>query len=276
MWSLKKITKYLNSSKSTCARKKVVKFDQSLAYTPNPNKKVILKATDVTKIFNLHSKKKRKTVINHLNLTIYDGDCIALVGKNGAGKTTLIEMFSGVLPITMGNINFGFSYLNSPYEKLGVQFQTSSYPTGLAVKDIINFLIEIRNFNFVDPNEKEEMIDVFNLRKLMNFEANSLSGGQKQRLNIFLALVSRPQLIFLDELTTGLDVFSQKKILNYIKQYIQKHKCTLICISHNILEIEKLANRIIFLENGKISIDADVAKILKKYKDISSFVNVHL
>lgn len=277
MWNSKKMIKYLNQHTTTnIADKKTISFNQNLAYIPPKNRAIILSVDHLTKIYNLHNIKKRSIVLNELNLNIYDQDCIALVGKNGAGKTTLIEILAGVQSATMGDIHFNFPYHYSPYEKLGIQFQTSTYPVGLSVENIINFLIEIRNFNFINPIEKEKMLDIFDLRKILKVEANSLSGGQKQRLNIFLAMVSEPRLIFLDELTTGLDVFTQKRILRFIKDYVKSHKCTLICISHNIFEIEELASRIIFLENGKIKIDADANKVREKYHDISSFIAQHL
>lgn len=276
MWKLKKMNQYLDQNQKKEVAKKAAHYDKSLNYVPKKDVPIVLSTNNLTKIFNLKNKNKRSVVINDLNMNIYDQDCIALVGKNGAGKTTLIEMIAGVQPITAGEVHFNFPYNYSPYEKLGVQFQTSSYPVGLTVENIINFLIEIRNFNYVNPKDKEEMLQIFDLKKLLKFEANSLSGGQKQRLNIFLAMISGPKLIFLDELTTGLDVFTQKRILNYIKKYVSEHKCTLVCISHNILEIEELATRIMFLENGKIKIDADAAKVRAKYHKLSNFIEEYL
>ena len=253
-------------------KKRNYRYDPKLNYTPARGAKVILKVKDLVKTFNPKSKKKKVQVLKGINLNIYDGDRIALIGKNGAGKTTFIEILSGVQDQTSGDLHFGYNYTYSPFEKVGVQFQNSHYPQGLSVNDIIRFMINTRRNITIHPNEKKEMIEKFGLSDLLKSEANGLSGGQRQRLNILLSLVVSPKLVFLDELTTGLDVYSQKVILEYIKKYIKAHDATLISVSHNVLEIEELANRIVLLKDGNIAIDADVAKVRKSFKSIADFV----
>ena len=120
------------------------------------------------------------------------------------------------------------------------------------------------------------MLQAFNLTELLHYEANSLSGGQRQRLNIMISLLNYPKLLLLDELTTGLDVNSQKKVLNYLKKYAKNHDVTIICVSHNILEIKELCERIVLLRAGKIVLDIDVNKLMKENIDLTGFIAPYL
>ena len=269
---IKLIDEVNRDKKNKKAKIKFRRYDKKLNYTPAKDAKVILNIMNLVKTFNPKSKKKKVNVLKGINLSIYDQDHIALIGVNGAGKTTLIEILSGVLDPTSGALHFGYSYAYSPFEKVGAQFQNSHYPHGLSVQDIIDFMSTTRRNITIHPEEKEKLIKKFGIKNLLHREANGLSGGQRQRLNILLALIVAPKLIFLDELTTGLDVYSQKEILKCIKDYVKKHNVTMVSISHNILEIEELANRIILLQDGQIKIDADVKKVLNSYKSISDFV----
>mgnify|MGYP004443915549 CR=1 FL=1 len=210
-------------------------YDEKLNYTPAKNAKVILNIENLIKTFNPKSKKKKVRVLKGINLNIYDQDHIALIGVNGAGKTTLIEILSGVQDPTSGSLHFGFNYAYSPFEKVGAQFQNSHYPNGLSVNDIIEFMSATRRNLTIHPSEKEMLIKKFGIKHLLKREANGLSGGKRQRLNVLLALIVAPKIIFLDELTTGLDVYSQKEILNCIKDYVNKHNVTSISVSHNIV-----------------------------------------
>ena len=276
MLKYKKLMELIDQQKQKKKQHNVVhkfrKYDHKLDYTPSRNAKVILNIENLVKTFNPKSKKKKHMVLKGINLNIYDNDHIALIVVNGAGKTTLIEILSGVIDQTSGDLHFGYNYAYSPFEKVGAQFQNSHYPHGLSVQDIINFMSATRRNIKFRPEAKNMLIKKFGIKDLLKHEANSLSGGQRQRLNILLAINVAPKIIFLDELTTGLDVYSQKQILKCIKDYIKKHKVTSISVSHNILEIEELANRIILLQDGNIKIDADIKKVLKSYKSISEFV----
>ena len=271
----KRIKKLIEENSTNPVHSKVKakkQYDHKLDYVPAKKANVILNIKDLVKTFNPKSKKRAVKVLKGINLNIYDGDKIALIGVNGAGKTTFIEILSGVIDPTEGELHFGYNYAYSPFEKVGVQFQNSHYPHGLSVNDIIRFMTDTRRNITLHPNEKQDLIKKFGLSDLLNREANGLSGGQRQRLNILLALIVSPKLIFLDELTTGLDVHSQKVILKAIKDFVERHKATLVSVSHNVLEIEELANRIILLEKGKIKIDADVKKVSASYKSITDFL----
>jgi ABC-2 type transport system ATP-binding protein len=112
----------------------------------------------------------------------------------------------------------------------------------------------------------------FGLDEFCNAKANSLSGGQQQRLNVMLSLFHNPEILMFDELANNLDINIKKKILTFINLYIKSKNCTAIIISHDPLEINELATRIIFLSHGSIELDESKASVLKKYKTIGSFL----
>lgn len=272
MISAKKILKNIESQPQEVTKENSFKIRSSWNFKPTEKMELIAYIKDLKKDYPLaFSRKKKKQVLKGVNLQIYKNDRICLIGLNGAGKSTLIEILAGVQEKTNGEIYYAFDYLYEPYEKISIQFQKSRFPSGLTVKDVFNFIIKVRRNVVIDPVEKAEMMDTFAIKKLWNSEVNSLSGGQKQRVSIFCALIVKPKIVFLDELTTGLDVIYQKQILNYILQYVKKHEITLITVSHNLLEVESLATRIILLKDGKITADVDANKVVSNY-ELSSFV----
>lgn len=225
----------------------------------NTNNKVLIKVENITKIFG-----KNFIALDNISFEVYDGENLAILGGNGAGKTTLVETIAGLNKYSKGTINYYLEQKNHFQEKIGIQFQNSSYPSGISVKRVVKFVMDIYNAR-LDKKEIIELIDIFGLKEFYNKNASSLSGGQQQRLNALLAILHRPKIMILDELSTGLDILIRNKIKRFIKNYAQKHKITVLIISHDMDEVLFLADRIIILMKGKIIYDDSKINTLKNF-----------
>jgi ABC-2 type transport system ATP-binding protein len=230
---------------------------EKLKTKPNKN---IIEIKNVTKLFG------KKVALSDVSFNVQQGDCVGMIGANGAGKTTLVEMIVGLNKPTKGKINYKFDYKISPQEKIGMQFQDSSYPTGLTVKDVIQFSLDIYNASIANE-ELNEVLDIFQVTNFYKAKAKSLSGGQMQRLNVLLAIIHKPQILILDEISTGLDVLAREEILSYVQKYIQKGNKTLLIVSHNMDEIRRLCNRVLVFREGKLVEDRKVADIKRNLND---------
>lgn len=224
-------------------------------------------------------KKEKIKVVDNLNLEIYKNQNIALLGGNGAGKTTTVEMLIGILKPTSGNIEYyfndGSNHNESAQTNIGIQFQDSSYPQGLSVNDVIYSMNKIYG-NKSSPEELQKLIKIFGVDEFINNKASSLSGGQHQRLNALLAIINKPKLLILDELSTGLDIKIKTRLVSFLNDYIKEIDCTLILISHDINEIEILADRIIIMNKGRIVFDALKTEIIEKYGSISQCLKEYI
>lgn len=211
--------------------------------------------------FNHVFKNYGKTsVISDLNFTISSGEIIALLGVNGAGKTTTIKMMLGQEVPSAGTINlFGKNPLDPDSRiSVGLTPQNIEFPEGIFAIEILQFI----HAHYPTPLPLQEMIEKFELSSFLKLKASKLSGGQKRRLALALAFIGDPSIVFLDEPTTGLDVESRKTFLEVIKNYAKKGK-SIFLTTHYLEEIEQIATRIIFLQNGQIKADGSVPEIKK-------------
>ncbi len=222
------------------------------------------------KITNLNRVVKDNYILTDINLTFKAGEKVAIVGGNGAGKTSLIETIIGIAAKSSGTVEFDYKFQKSPLEIVGVQFQDSNFPPGLKVNEIINFFLA----KALHKNEAlvKKLIKAFKIDDFLDFDGSKISGGQAQKVNVLLALLNKPKIIILDELTTGLDVFAQSTIVDEVEKYINKEKATMLLVSHNATEIERLATRVVLLDKGKVTFDGKVTDIIKKHKSVANFL----
>ena len=208
-----------------------------------------------TTLFRSYKQHKKENVVfKNINFTIYENDRLALLGSNGAGKTTTVEIIAEFRKYTSGSVIKHFSNDIATSKKIGVQFQDLSFPKNLRVNDIINFSINIDNLS-ISKEEISEMIHVFQMETLMKKKVSKLSGGQQQRLNVFISLLNKPKLLFLDEFSTGLDIAAKKKIKDFILKFCNENKITLVIISHDIDILSEMAERVVLLKDQKIYIE---------------------
>ena len=220
---------------------------------------------------NVTKKFGDKIANDSINLVIGKGERVGIIGANGAGKTTLVEQIIGLSNPTSGSVEYGFNYKRTPQEGMGIQFQESSYPPGITVKDIIEFNLSIYGGS-VDIEYVKDIIKVFQMDKFITAKAKSLSGGQQQKLNVLLAVIHKPELIILDEISTGLDILAREEIISYVEKILKDESKTSILISHHMSEIERLCDRVIVLKDGKIFADESIDQVKQKHGTLDQYM----
>lgn len=210
--------------------------------------------------------------LKNIDLKIASGEVISLLGPNGAGKTTAISMLLGLVKPSSGEaLLFGDSpQSTNSRTRTGVMLQLSGIPDTLKVKEHI----ELYSSYYPNPLNLGEVLELSSLTGLENRWYGKLSGGQKQRLHLALALCGNPDLVFLDEPTTGLDVASRRALWEQVRSYIAKGK-TVVLTTHYLEEADALADRIVVIDKGEIIADGTPTEIKalttdKKVRIISS------
>jgi len=205
------------------------------------------------RVENLFVKYGSLCAVSGVSLAIKDGEAFGIIGRNGAGKTTLIEAMEGLRKRTSGKIDInGIDPSDSRkkeelYRMISVQLQSTNYPDKAKVGDLCKLFGAIYN-NTIDYRE---LLKKFDLLEKFNKPVSSLSGGQKQKLSILLALISRPEIVFLDELTTGLDADARHELWKYLKE-LKSDGVTIILVSHYMDDIEMICDRIGVMSNGQL------------------------
>ena len=186
-----------------------------------------------------------------VSMEIKEGELVALVGPNGAGKTTTVEMMESLRSISNGEISIlGFDVrtnIKELKERIGVQLQSSAFFEELTVCETLDLFASFYKYQ----KDLAEIIDDFDLQEKKNTLVKKLSGGQRQRLSIGVAMVNDPEVIFLDEPTTGLDPQARRHTWEIIKKLKQRGK-TVILTTHYMEEAEVLCDRVAIMDEGKI------------------------
>lgn len=197
-------------------------------------------------------------VLKGISLAIEPGEVVAILGPNGAGKTTAISLMIGMRRPTSGRITlFGENPRLADHRKhIGVMLQESGVPATLKVRE----LVELFGHFHDHPMTTQEALKMAGLEEKSNSRLGRLSGGQKQRVYFALALVGNPEVLFLDEPTTGLDVESRLVFWEQINHQIAQGK-TIILTTHNLEEADALARRIVLINQGQIIADGTPQEI---------------
>jgi ABC-2 type transport system ATP-binding protein len=199
----------------------------------------------------LTKRFKDVLAVDALDLEVRAGECFGLLGPNGAGKTTTVEMIEGLLPSDGGEIEvLGLrweEYERALRERLGVALQETRLADRLKVIEVIRLF---RSFH-AEGHDAEEILDVVELREKKDAWVEKLSGGQRQRLAIACALVGNPDLLFLDEPTTGLDPQSRRQLWDVIEAFKAKGG-TVVLTTHYMEEAERLCDRVAVMDHGRV------------------------
>ncbi|CAM9112199.1 ABC transporter ATP-binding protein [Mycoplasma todarodis] len=258
-----------NKAKSAKANKTNKQGDSKSAFKrikgPIGDNKPILKVKKVTKEYG------ELKALNNISFELMPGERVGLIGGNGAGKTTISEIIVGLNKGTKGTIEYGFDYKEQPQEKIGMQFQDSNYPSGLTIKDIIKFAINVHKIK-ISNKELTNLLNIFQMTDFYNRPSRSLSGGQRQKLNILLSVLHKPKLVIFDELSTGLDVLARDEIIKFSDTLLRQNGISAILISHHVEEIERICDKVIVLDHGKVMERASIADIKKEHGTLEEFL----
>lgn len=189
-------------------------------------------------------------------ITFEVGDRIGIIGANGAGKSTLVKSILGLVKYN------GSIHTNLLPEQMSAHMQENNYVVTMKIKYIIEAILGCR----IKDNEKlNELIKFFNFEGCLNKKYSNLSGGQKQRLTIILVLIQDSPLVFFDEVTSGLDFETRNQLMDKISEWYKNKNSTVCIVSHYYEELERLANKILILDKGRV-VDFGVKEYLfKKY-----------
>ncbi len=224
-------------------------------------------------IKNLSKIYKDVRAVDGLSLTVKNGELFGLLGVNGAGKTTLVKMLSClVLPTSGDAFVLGSSIITETdkvKQKIGISPQETAVAKKLTVEENLDLMAGAHGFDKEKRAKKtEEMIAEFGLETVRKKAAEKLSGGWQRKLSIAMALVSEPDVLFLDEPTLGLDVFARRELWKVIEEL--KGNVTIVLTTHYMEEAENLSDRICVMKNGKI-IDIGTAKELMQKTNTDKF-----
>ena len=209
----------------------------------------IIKTTDLIKRY------KNLTAVDKLNLEIRKGELFALLGVNGAGKTTTIKMLSCLTKPTDGDaVVGGYSITREPGKvkcQIGVSPQETATAPNLSVKENLELICGIYGFSKEKTKAKiKEISEKFSLDGVLHRKAGKLSGGWQRRVSISMALISEPEILFLDEPTLGLDVIARYDLWQVIRSL--KGKVTIILTTHYMEEAQALSDRIGIMKDGRL------------------------
>lgn len=202
--------------------------------------------------------------VDNLNLTVEQGELFALLGVNGAGKTTTIKMLSCLIKPTSGNaVLLGNSIVSEPRaikEKINISPQETAVAANLSVLENLELIAGIYGQDGKTAKRNAyEMAQKFKLEHELHKKAIRLSGGMQRRLSIAMALISGPQILFLDEPTLGLDVLARRELWASIKAL--KGKVTIILTTHYMDEVETLSDRVGIMAKGTLKAIGTVAEL---------------
>lgn len=218
---------------------------------------------------NIYKQFGNKKVLDNISFHISVGEAVGIIGLNGAGKTTVLNVVSGILKPDSGFVRVNgakqlitknkalkeVSYISGIKSQLWEDLTVkASYENALKMYDI-----DKTEYNLIF----DELDEILEVRNLLNATPKSLSLGERIRCELMYALITRPRLLMLDEAMSGLDVSIKNKIIEYFEA--NNGECTILYTSHNLLEVERVCERIILLDKGRIIYDGSIKSIIKEF-----------
>jgi len=248
----------------------------------------IIKVSGLKKYYKVHKKEpglggsikslfNRKyeevKAVNDISFEIEEGELIGFIGPNGAGKTTTLKCLSGLLYPTQGKISvLGFN----PWDRKNDFLKQISLVMGQKnqlwwdLPAIETFILNKEIYEIPQKQYEEtldELVELLEVRDILKVQVRKLSLGQRMKCELIAALLHSPKVLFLDEPTIGLDVVSQKKMRDFIREYNRRKKSTIILTSHYMDDVKELCQRVIIIDKGKLIFDGKLSEIIERYAD---------
>ncbi len=211
--------------------------------------------------------------VDGISFDIKKGELVGFIGPNGAGKTTTLKCLSGLLFPTAGNVNvLGFT----PFERKAEFLKKISLVMGqknqlwwdLPAVDTFRLNKEIYDIKDADYERNlDELSELLQVKDIVRVPVRKLSLGQRMKMELIAALLHRPEVLFLDEPTIGLDVVMQKNMRDFIYQFNRRFRSTILLTSHYMADVKQLCKRVIIIDNGRLLYDGQLDRLGRKYAD---------
>jgi ABC-2 type transport system ATP-binding protein len=246
----------------------------------------MISVKNLTKIYKVYRKtgnlikdiffRKYEDILalDKVSFEIGKNELVGFIGPNGAGKTTTLKILSGILYPTSGKVSvLGFF----PFDKKEAFLKQISFVMGQRnqliwdLPAIDTFFLNKEIYELDEEKFKknlQKLTTIFSAKKLIQKPVKMLSLGERMKMEFIAALLHQPKIIFLDEPTIGLDIFSQEAIRNFIKDYQKEFQATIILTSHYLEDVKRLAKRLIIINKGKILYDGSLTAILQKFSSV--------
>lgn len=250
------------------------------------NNPPVIEVKDLTKAFRTYRKEEglmgavrglflrtytETKAADRVSFSVGEGEFVGFLGPNGAGKTTVLKMLSGLLQPTSGSASvLGFNPSKRPVE-LKRQFallmgQKNALWWDLPARESLELNRAIYG---IDREEFDstvgELIELLDVRDKMGVMVRELSLGERMKMELIAALLHRPKVLFLDEPTIGLDVMSQKKVREFLREYNRRNKVVTLLTSHYMQDIEELCERVILIDHGRIFFDGSLEEVADRF-----------
>jgi ABC-2 type transport system ATP-binding protein len=221
--------------------------------------------SSILEVKDLAKQYPKVRAVDGVSFAVPEGICFGLLGPNGAGKTTTIEMLEGLARPTSGEVRFRGEPLGAGYrERVGIQFQSTALQDYLTVRENLNFFGAL----YQKRAPQEEIVERCRLAEFLDRDAGKLSGGQRQRVLLAIALVNDPELLFLDEPTTGLDPQARRNFWDLIRDIRARGK-TIVMTTHYMEEAFVLCDDIAIMDHGRIIARGPPQRLLSQhYNDV--------
>tara|TARA_B100001564_G_C20659019_1_gene680645 strand:- start:2103 stop:2834 length:732 start_codon:yes stop_codon:yes gene_type:complete len=220
-------------------------------------------------IKNLSKKFKNNLAVDNINFNIEKNTTVGLLGANGCGKTTSIGMMLGLIKPSSGEILIDDKNIEK-FQRIDIltRMNFASPYVELPKKLTVHQNLEVYGRMYDVTNLREKILEIsknLNIQSFLNKKTGELSSGQKNRVALAKSLINNPEILFLDEPTASLDPDIGDYVRTYIENYKSKNQITILLASHNMVEVERLCDKIIMMKNGKIIDQGTCEEIIKKH-----------